>query len=257
MGPKGWTKKQADDAGLDEITEEDDTPPPAAAANESDDLDLKELLRSLTNQFKEQSLQINTRLGALEQRDSSVAGDPRAASARSIAGSATASGDSIGLEQGSLAHIVGVASDDYQHDTDTRHISSQWRLAITQKPKLAAWTPEDTYVLNETSLYVRVFFLAIDTLSQVQADPDGRVEETLHILYTVEAQLRKTLGRLQLRLHAPANTAQIVWRAAQSRQDRFSGAEIYAQFCKVDSASPILPILSVKIGNLGSNPVNS
>jgi len=121
-------------------------------------------------------------------------------------------------ELGSLLDIVRDADPDHQHDPDTAHISTLWRRTIKHRKPNTAWTQEDSEVLNNPSLHARVTAAAIDALSQVPADADGRVDNALAGLYAAEEQLSRTLGRLQLRLPAPEKTANTVWRAALARQ---------------------------------------
>ena len=159
---------------------------------------------------------------AVALRDSTAAPDPargvpRAAYAERIAGSTAASNHSTVQDLGSLFDIVGDADPDYRHDPDTAHISNLWRRTIEHRKSSAAWTQDDLEVLNSSSLYARVTLAAIEAFSQVPANANGHVDNALAGLYVAVEQLRRTFGRLQLRLLVPEKTADTVWRAALAR----------------------------------------
>jgi len=185
-------------------------------------------VEQLGRTFALQGNDILARLSMLEQRNvaagqpSSPAaptrGFPRAAYPESSAGSTAASDHSTIQDLGALVDIVGDADPAYRHDADTAHISNLWRRTIEHRKSTTAWTQDDLEVLNSSSLFARVTLAAIEALSQVPADAKGLVDNALAGLYAVEEQLRRTFGRLQLRLLAPEKTANTVWRAALARQ---------------------------------------
>jgi len=202
--------------GVEAAADEEGGTQLADAAAPDDEPDLKQLIRSLSSEFAKTSLEIKGRLGILEQ-NGRAATPGGSACAASVAGSTVASDDSTLLEVGALMDIVGIPDPDYRHDLDTSHLSSQWRQAIVAKKSGTAWTANDTEVLNTSSLLARTTAAAIDALSQGAAD-GGRFDHVLDGLYQAEAQLRRTFGRLQLRLHANDHTSEVVWRAALARQ---------------------------------------
>ena len=226
---KGSSNKVHDHAAADgEQNEEQD----GADDADIEEPDLQQLVRTISRNVEQQGRDIFARISMLEQRHSACSSsavalrdstaapqtrrvEPRAPHMRK-ASQAPQPHPTIAPFRtfGPLFDIVGDADPDYRHDPDTAHISTLWRRTIEHRKSSAAWTQEDLEVLNSSSLQARVTFAAIDALSQVPADANGRVDNALVGLYAAEEQLRRTFCRLQLRLLAPEKTANTVWRAA-------------------------------------------